>query len=61
MQSKLFPTLYNLDNVKDDLSSAMIVTGGYDGIIQVFLRKSCFDAVVHEAGPDGELHRHSED
>ena len=49
----LFPSLTNLNHIKHDFSSAIIVTCDYSGTIRVFLRQSSFDAVVHAAGPEG--------
>lgn len=51
--SNLFPTIKNIHNVNYDFSTAMIVSSDYDGTIRVFVRKSCFDAMIFASGPEG--------
>ncbi len=53
LSSGLFPTLHSLHHVQHDFSSAVIITFDYEGTMRVFLRRACFDAVCHVAGPMG--------
>ena len=39
----------------EDMSSAAVVTGDYDGTVRVFMRKSLLDAAFFAAGPEGSL------
>lgn len=57
LTSNLFPTLPNLDHIRNmDFSSAIIVTSDYEGTLRVFVKKSCLDLVLFEAGPEGSIH-----
>jgi hypothetical protein len=50
---KLFPFALGMGSIDDDMSNAAILSLDYDGVMRVFLRKSCIDNILDAATPRG--------